>query len=45
MEVDLTSKIRELYKKLKKIFIGNLHTHQILLEEELSYNHVFTVLQ
>lgn len=37
--------INETYKELKGIFTGNLHTHLLLMQEDISYENLYQVLK
>ncbi|CAD8156083.1 unnamed protein product [Paramecium octaurelia] len=37
--------IDEIYKELKNIFTGNLHTHLLLMQEDISYENLYQVLK
>ncbi|CAK91630.1 unnamed protein product (macronuclear) [Paramecium tetraurelia] len=37
--------IDEIYKELKSIFTGNLHTHLLLMQEDISYENLYQVLK
>ena len=37
--------IEEVYKELKSIFTGNLHTHLLLMQEDISYENLYQVLK
>lgn len=41
----ILKQINEIYKELKSIFTGNLHTHLLLMQEDISYENLYSVLK
>lgn len=37
--------VQAIYKELKMVFAGNLHTHLLLMQEEITYNCLFSVVK
>ncbi|CAD8145563.1 unnamed protein product [Paramecium pentaurelia] len=43
--LQIISQIKQTYVQLKSLFLGSLHTHYLLMQEELSYNNLVNVVK
>ncbi|CAD8159906.1 unnamed protein product [Paramecium pentaurelia] len=43
--IQIIDQIKQTYAQLKSLFLGSLHTHYLLMQEELSYNNLVNVVK